>query len=598
MDRRTLLASGTGVLALGLNDTATARAKPFRRVRPGERGWPSAAEWKALGERVGGRLNELRSPFAACKADPTGADCAALFRNLKNPYFIGDDPALTQTLGWTDAWTSEPSAYVVKAANTADVKAAVDFARQRRLRLVVKGGGHSYQGTSNARDSLLVWTRAMHGVELHEAFTPAGCGGLVQPQPAATIGAGAMWGQAYDAVTTKGGRYVQGGGCLNVGVAGLVQSGGFGSFSKTYGTAAGGLLEAEVVTADGQIRIANACSNPELYWALKGGGGGGFGVVTRVTLRTHALPKYFGPAQANIKAKSPEAFRRLVAMIVAHYRERLFNPHWGEQIVFHSDLRVSVRMVFQGLDLAEAKAAWSPLFDQVRAAPGDFTMGAPLILAMPAARFWDPTFLNGLPGVMNMDDRPGAPKGNWFWSGDAGQVGQVLHGYQSVWLPQALLDPARQGALVDALVAAANGWGVSLHFNKGLAGAAPEAIAAARDTATNPAVLDAFALAIMGAEGPPAYPGVAGHEPDLVRGRADAKAIRAAAEPLKRLAGAPASYVSESDYFEADWQTAFWGENYARLRSVKRAYDPDGLFYTHHGVGTEGWSPDGFERRS
>ena len=83
---------------------------------------------------------------------------------------------------------------------------------------------------------------------------------------------------------------MQGGGCMTVGVAGLIQSGGFGSFSKAYGMAAASLLEAEVVTADGAVRIANACTNPDLFWALKGGGGGSLGVVTRLTLRTHELP--------------------------------------------------------------------------------------------------------------------------------------------------------------------------------------------------------------------------------------------------------------------------------------------------------------------
>ena len=60
----------------------------------------------------------------------------------------------------------------------------------------------------------------------------------------------------------------------------------------------------------------------------------------------------------------------------------------------------------------------------------------------------------------------------------------------------------------------------------------------------------------------------------------------------------PGSYVSESDFFEKDWQHAFWGENYPRLRAVKAKYDPDGLFFVHHGVGTEEWSDDGFERRA
>jgi FAD/FMN-containing dehydrogenase len=84
---------------------------------------------------------------------------------------------------------------------------------------------------------------------------------------------GAMWIDAYNAVTTVAGRYVQGGGCATVGVAGLIQSGGFGSFSKNYGMAAAGLLEAEIVTADGVVQTANACTNPELFWAIKGGGG-------------------------------------------------------------------------------------------------------------------------------------------------------------------------------------------------------------------------------------------------------------------------------------------------------------------------------------
>ena len=85
---------------------------------------------------------------------------------------------------------------------------------------------------------------------------------------------------------------------LTVGVAGLIQSGGFGSFSKRYGMAAASLLEAEVVTADGEVRIANACTNPDLFWGLKGGGGGSLGVVTRLTLRTHELPPFFGGAFA------------------------------------------------------------------------------------------------------------------------------------------------------------------------------------------------------------------------------------------------------------------------------------------------------------
>jgi FAD/FMN-containing dehydrogenase len=250
---------------------AGAARSPLRaRVRPGDPGWPSVSDWSRLNKKVEGRLVVPRSPLAECIPE----SCRGALDSLHNPFYLGDEVGLTQTSGWVDAWTSQQSAYAVAAASTQDVIAAVNFARDRRLRLVVKGGGHSYQGTSQAPDSLLIWTRSMNAVVLHEAFVPQGCGGTLRPEPAVSIEAGAMWIDAYQAVTTRAGRYVQGGGCTTVGVAGLVQSGGFGSFSKNFGCAAAGLLEAEIVTADGVARIVNACQQPDLFYALRGGGGG------------------------------------------------------------------------------------------------------------------------------------------------------------------------------------------------------------------------------------------------------------------------------------------------------------------------------------
>jgi FAD/FMN-containing dehydrogenase len=248
---------------------APSAGAPFRRVRPGDPSWPKATSWERLNRQIGGQLITVRSPLADCSA-PQGAACAEVFKRLKNPYYLGDEVGLTQTLGWVDAWTSQPSAYAVAARRTEDVVAAVNFARENKLRLVVKGGGHSYLGTSNAPDSLLIWTRRMNAITVHDAFVGAGCAGRTAPQPAVTVEAGAIWMHVYNEVTTKAGRYVQGGGCATVGVAGLIQSGGFGSFSKRYGLAAAGLLEAEIVTADGAVRIANACTNRELFWGIRG----------------------------------------------------------------------------------------------------------------------------------------------------------------------------------------------------------------------------------------------------------------------------------------------------------------------------------------
>jgi FAD/FMN-containing dehydrogenase len=146
------------------------------------------------------------------------------------------------------------------------------------------------------------------------AFVPAGAPVDATPVHAVKAGAGAVWIDLHEAVTTRGGRYVQ--------------VGGFGSFSKGFGTSSGNLLEAEVVTADGAIITVNPDRRADLFWALKGGCGS-LGVITSLTLRTHDLPATFGSVAMGIKATSDAAYTRLVLRFMAFYAEHLFNPQWG-----------------------------------------------------------------------------------------------------------------------------------------------------------------------------------------------------------------------------------------------------------------------------
>jgi len=583
--RRGLLYTLAGAPLMAALAGSAEAAVPTERVRPGTPGWPSDRAWADLKRSVGGRLEPVVPP---------SLDKASAETDFANQFWLRDQPAYTQLSGWIDAWRAAPSAYAVKAQSTADVSAAVKFAAARRLRLVVRGGGHSYLGGSNAPDSLLIWLRPMDEIVLHDSFVPQGSGAAAVP--AVSLGGGVIWLHAYQAVTGGAGRYVQGGGCTTVGVGGHVQGGGFGSFSKRYGLAAASLLEAEIVTADGEIRTVNAARDPDLFWAIKGGGGGTFGVVTRFTLATHDLPANFGAAKWKVQAKSDAAYRRLLQRFLEVYSAGLFNEHWGEQVRARPDNRLDVEMVFQGLSAAQARAAWAPLEAFVRDRPDDYRPPSPVLaLALPARKFWNADFFKSFaPDAIVPDARPGANPQNFSWKGDDEQAAATWFSYASTWLPASLLRGEGPARLADAWFAACRHREVSLHLNKGLAGATAETLAASRETAMNPEVLDAFALAIIGGLGDTSYAPFAG--PDPADARAATMATAHADKALRQVAPGAGSYLSECDYHMPDWQTRAWGDHYPRLARIKRRYDPHGLFTVYHGVGSEAWSADGFIR--
>ena len=600
MNRRDFLKTSGAASLSSLLPQGRFASQTTRRVRPSDAAWPSKESWKRLNDAVGGNLIPVDFPLNACTAAGQTADCKTLFANLKNPYYIGDSPGVTQTLGWVDAWATKPSVYAVAARNADDIAAAVNFARDNNLRLVVKGGGHSYQGTSNAPDSLLVWTRHMHDVTIHDDFVARGCKGTQAPQRAVTVGSGTIWMQAYDAVTTKASAYVQGGGCTTVGIAGLIQSGGFGSFSKHYGMAAAGLLEAEVVTADGQVRIANACTNPDLFWALKGGGGGTFGAVSKLTLQVRDLPELAGGANFTVKAASDDAYRRLIRQFVGFYHEALFNDHWGEEAHFSPDNKLEISMVHLGLDTEQSRKVWQPFLTWLAQSSSSsaYTIESePDIGSMPFRHWWDVDWRKEHHhDVFKADSRSGASSNNVWWKGDGGQAAWVVWGFESLWLPASLLADDSQEKLANAIFAASRYSEVELHFNKGLAGAPLEAIEAAKHTAMNPSVCSAFALAIVADGQGPAYAGIPGHEPDVAKGRKAADTVHRCMNELRTVASNGGAYVSESNFFESDFERSYWGANHARLAQIKKKYDPDGLFFVHNGVGSEQWSADGFTK--
>jgi len=548
-------------------------------------GWPGSQAWAALNSQVGGRLIRPRQPWARLAPGPVP-------NRLLNPWFLEEQPGATQSTGMYRAWTSTPSAYAIAARSTADIVAGVDFARKHDVRLVIKGTGHDYYGRSSGpQRSLLIWTHHMRGITIHDAFVPAGAPPGTRGVTAVTTRAGNRWLEAYLAAS-KAGLYIQGGGCTSVGACGgFALGGGFGSFSKRYGSGAAGVLELTVVLADGSVQTVNEFQNPDLFWALRGGGGGTFGVVTSMTLLAHPEPSISGWISGPIKAKSDAAYRELLQRYVEFCGTTLSTPTWGEGVILNPDYGMAssfdsglnvmqVGTTFLDISTEEAIAAWESFLGPLRARPSDFTVDVSFS-SKPFAQRWKATEKEAI-----FDDRPKAPRGYFWWKGNASEVGAYWGAYDGRGVPFAMTKGINARLLADALFEASRTALVLWQTNKALYGEHPEARKRDRTTSINPAVFDNVAFITIGAWKQGRYPGVAGHEPVPAESRAQYDAVTKAAAALRPVTESGGSYSNEGSYFEQDWRAQFWGSNYPRLLRIKRRYDPSNLFRVHKGVGS------------
>jgi len=251
LDKRRLIAwSAAGVAALTLSGCGggggsiepTPNPRPPAPLPP-PAGGPSATEWEAFAGRLQGQL--LRP----------GQSGYETHRRVANARF---DAVLPQAL--------------VRCASAADVTAALAFARQTGLPLVPRGGGHGYVGDSTG-PGLVIDLAPMNSVALDGEI--------------AMVGAGATLADVYAALLDQG-LCIASGSCISVGIAGITLGGGVGVIDRAYGLTCDALLSAQVATADGRVLDCDSHQHPELFWALRGGGGGNFGVLTSLRLQTHA----------------------------------------------------------------------------------------------------------------------------------------------------------------------------------------------------------------------------------------------------------------------------------------------------------------------
>jgi hypothetical protein len=245
-----------------------------------------AAESPALGDRD---LQAIR-----LSGQPTVIPAASLKEfaaKLRGRLLTADDPDYEQARRIWNKMIDRRPALIARCSGAADIAHAIAFAREHELLLAVRGGGHSFPGYSTCDGGLVIDLSAMRGVG-------------VDPRTKTARVAGGAWNGDLDWEAQQYGLATPMGRASNTGVAGLTLSGGYGRLSRLYGLACDNLLSVDIVTADSQLLKASADENPDLFWALHGGGGN-FGVVSAFEFQLHPVGPsvisgrlVFSPAQA------------------------------------------------------------------------------------------------------------------------------------------------------------------------------------------------------------------------------------------------------------------------------------------------------------
>lgn len=566
--------------------------------------WPTASQWQLLANELTGQL--VHDPTPPWLALTPGQRAPA---NFNNPYFMSSFPGGSNLVGMQSAWISTPSEYAVEAATTADVAAAVAFARQYGLKVVIKGTGHDYFGRSTGPEkSLLIWTHNMQGVSIQEAFTPTGAPSGTATQQTITTRPGNfyvdLWNALadYNAVHPDNPRYVQGSASGTVGVGGWTLGGGLAQYSKLFGSGAANIVELEVVLADGRTVIANQYQNSDLFAAMRGGGGGTFGVMTSMTLATYLQPAYSGAVNGTVEALTDDGYKYFMKSFF-EFLPNISNEHWGGGLAFLRNWQYQPKWTqpveqvggpnvagitgasfypfnYVNLTVDEAKAIWAPFIEKLQARP-DLVVD----ISIPELQPFPYGLLTMTCPTPGFQCDPADPQRWWT---DA--VGPQASGYWEGWAARNVPFESLGPDLIDQLVNAiyANDRNTALfEIGKGLYGAAPDAAERQQQTAMNPSFLSSVGLMSFHNQQTDTFPGVPGHEPDYIRAQQNAATIYSAYGLLEQATPGGGSYFNQGNYFIDDWAQQYWGDNYPQLLQTKQKYDPGNFFTVHQGVGSD-----------
>ncbi|KAI1084178.1 FAD-binding domain-containing protein [Whalleya microplaca] len=539
------------------------------KTSPGDYLWPSTLTWKLFDLLLGGALIET-VPYAAACYNVFGnydlAKCNFITNNWINAsIYHTEDPTSVNAVLFQGATCLPPAlmsspnctvggypAYSVAVRNVAQIQLAVNFARNLNLRLVIKNTGHDFGAKSTGMGALSVWTHKLKNIQFFKHHQQDSYSG-----PAFKLGAGVQAFEAYEAAKNHGVTIVGGEG-RTVGVmGGYILGGGHSPLSSLYGMAADQVLSMEVVTADGRFVTASETSHPDLFWALCGGGGSTFGVVTSIVVK--AYPKIKVTTLTYALATGPtvtseqfwDALRAFFEGFetytdAGNYEYFRISSLGGGQ--FYSDMGP---WFAPGMSKSQLQSLVAPLFAKFE------TLGIKL----------NPTY-------SEYDDFYDA----WYANFPVEPWGSDFIRQASRLFPKSnWQDPSKFNATFEAIRGVVEDGGFIVAFN---IAAAPQA--GYPDNAVNPAWRKSLMHAIMATLWNATMP------------EADIKVAsdKLTLDWMKRwrdVSPGAGAYMSEADYIEPDFAQAFFGSKYPKLYRIKQRYDPFGVFYAHSAVGSEDW---------
>ncbi|KAJ7573870.1 hypothetical protein C8J56DRAFT_980674 [Mycena floridula] len=528
--------------------------------------WPTAELWANLNSSVDGKLIAARPPAAPCHiSDPlfNVKTCATVNASWTSIFFRANQPGATQDTYWENGNSScyidfqldKPCQQglvpniVLDAHSVSDVQKGVNFARKHHLRLRIKASGHDFIGRASGAGSFLIWTRNISSVALVPDFRATGAPAGISAVKAIKTGPGDGWAAVYD-LANRSDVVVVGGTSQTVSSAGgYTMGGGHSILSRQHGLAADNVLQFTLVNAFGEILVANSYQNTDLFWSLRGGGGGTFGVVTEAVYITHPAYHDILAVTLSVSTANSSALASILQVLLDLQPSLDDNQWWLTTAVQQTSFFLQAALLTPPSDTNLTQLAHEA-FASVILAAQNFNNASPVFV------------VEEFPNFLTLRNAFFPPEA----SGSPAVLGSRL-------VPRHIFENATATALLAQVATEPS----AVIFNLLAGGAVAKILPNA--TSVNPGWRKALHLVIFAS-------GWTSSTPLDVRDeiRQTVTAQTSLFEPFSEGLGA---YLNEANRNDPDWPQSFWGENYPRLLEIKKAFDPLGVFECPKCVGSE-----------